>query len=64
MGKQDPRAGRNWYVLHTYSGYEDSVQQALEQRVESLGMQDYIFTVMVPVEKLFQNKENHGAGNQ
>ena len=51
MGKQDPRAGRNWYVLHTYSGYEDSVKQALEQRIESLGMQDYIFSVMVPKEK-------------
>ena len=51
MGKQDPRAGRNWYVLHTYSGYEDSVKQALEQRVESLGMQDYIFSIQVPKEK-------------
>src|SRR5437763_8200072 len=51
MGKQDPRAGRNWYVLHTYSGYEDSVKQALGQRVESLGMQDYIFNVEVPKEK-------------
>lgn len=51
MGKQDPRAGRNWYVLHTYSGYEDSVKQSLEQRIESLGMQDYIFSVQVPKEK-------------
>ena len=51
MAKQDPRAGRNWYVLHTYSGYEDSVKQALEQRCESLGMQDYIFSVQVPKEK-------------
>lgn len=51
MGKQDPRAGRNWYVLHTYSGYEDSVKQALEQRCESLGMQDYIFSIQVPKEK-------------
>jgi transcriptional antiterminator NusG len=51
MGKQDPRAGRNWYVLHTYSGYEDSVKQSLEQRTESLGMGDYIFRVEVPKEK-------------
>jgi transcriptional antiterminator NusG len=51
MGKQDPSAGRNWYVLHTYSGYEDSVKKALEQRIESLGMQDYIFGVVVPKEK-------------
>jgi transcriptional antiterminator NusG len=48
MGKQDPRAGRNWYVVHTYAGYEDSVKQSLEQRIESLGMQDYIFNIEVP----------------
>src|SRR3989338_7455698 len=58
MGKQDPRAGRNWYVLHTYSGYEDSVKQALEQRVESLGMSDYIFSVQVPKEKQLVFKRN------
>ncbi len=51
MGKQDPRAGRNWYVLHTYAGYEDAVAEALRQRTESLGMQDYIFNVLVPKEK-------------
>ena len=51
MGKQDPNAGRNWYVVHTYAGYEDSVKQALMQRVESFGMQNYIFAVEVPKEK-------------
>lgn len=38
-------------MLHTYSGYEDSVKQALDQRIESLGMSDYIFSVIVPKEK-------------
>ena len=38
-------------MVHTYAGYEDSVKQALEQRIESLGMQDYIFDVQVPKEK-------------
>ncbi len=51
MGKQDPSAGRNWYVIHTYSGYEDSVKKSLEQRSETLGMTDYIFQVVVPKEK-------------
>ncbi len=51
MAKQDPSAGRNWYVIHTYSGYEDSVKKSLEQRAETLGMKDYIFTVVVPKEK-------------
>lgn len=51
MGKQDPNAGRNWYVVHTYSGYEDSVCEAIKQRAETFGMQDYIFDVQVPKEK-------------
>jgi transcription termination/antitermination protein NusG len=51
MGKQDPTAGRNWYVVHTYSGYEDAVCESVLQRIESLGMQDYIFDVQVPKEK-------------
>ena len=52
MAKQDPRAGRNWYVLHTYAGYEDAVEKALRQRIESLGMHDYIFDIQVPKEKV------------
>jgi len=58
MPKQDPQAGQHWYVLHTYAGYEDAVKQALEQRTESMGMQDYIFTVMVPKEKQLVFKKN------
>ena len=51
MVKQDPRAGRNWYVVHTYAGYEDSVAQAITQRAEAMGMQDHIFHAEVPKEK-------------
>lgn len=51
MAKQDPNAGRNWYVVHTYAGYEDAVAASLKQRIESFGMQDYIFDVVVPKEK-------------
>ncbi|PJC37322.1 transcription termination/antitermination protein NusG [Candidatus Peregrinibacteria bacterium CG_4_9_14_0_2_um_filter_53_11] len=50
MAKQAPGTGRNWYVVHTYSGYEDAVREALLQRIESTGMQDYIFDVVVPKE--------------
>ena len=50
MPKQAPGTGRHWYVVHTYSGYEDAVREALLQRVESLGMQDMIFEVVVPKE--------------
>jgi transcription termination/antitermination protein NusG len=48
LAKQAKNTGRNWYVLHTYSGYEDAVKEALEQRIESCNMQDYIFQIMVP----------------
>jgi len=50
MAKQISQ-GKQWYVLHTYSGYEDTVVHNLQQRIESLGMDDKIFSVMVPKEK-------------
>lgn len=42
---------KRWYVLHTYSGYENRVKTNLEKRVESMGMQDKIFRVVVPEEE-------------
>ncbi|KRM69441.1 transcription termination/antitermination protein NusG [Apilactobacillus ozensis] len=39
---------KQWYVIHTYSGYENKVKMNLESRKESMGMQDYIFSVVVP----------------
>ena len=41
---------KSWYVVHTYSGYENKVKAHLEKRVESMGMQDKIFRVVVPEE--------------
>ena len=51
MAKQQVTNERRWYVLHTYSGYEDAVAKSLTQRIESLGMEEKIFNVMVPKEK-------------
>jgi transcriptional antiterminator NusG len=51
MAKQTQHHGRAWYVIHTYSGYEDNVSRNLIQRIESMDMQDMIFSVMVPKEK-------------
>ncbi len=52
---------KKWYVLHTYSGYEDKVKSDLLSRAQSMGMQDYIFRVMVPeqekVEKVRGKKQ-------
>lgn len=56
MAKQTSKYGRNWYVLHTHSGYEDTVARNLKQRIESLGMQDRIFNVIVPTEKKIKIK--------
>ncbi|WP_163528011.1 transcription termination/antitermination protein NusG [Halobacillus ihumii] len=39
---------KRWYVVHTYSGYENKVRANLEKRVESMGMEDKIFRVLVP----------------
>lgn len=50
MAKQTANLGRRWYVLHTYSGYEENVSRNLKQRIESLDMGDKIFDVMVPTE--------------
>jgi len=42
---------KNWYVVHTYSGYENKVKTNLEKRVETMAMQDKIFRVVVPEEE-------------
>ncbi|HRY62885.1 MAG TPA: transcription termination/antitermination protein NusG [Candidatus Paceibacterota bacterium] len=49
--KQELNTERNWYAVHTYAGYENAVARNLKQRIESLGMEDKIFNVIVPVEK-------------
>lgn len=47
---------KRWYVVHTYSGYENKVKTNLEKRVESMEMSDKIFRVVVPVEEVLENK--------
>ncbi len=48
---------RNWYVVHTYAGSEKKVKANIEQRIESMGMQDFIFNVLVPEEKAQEYKD-------
>jgi len=48
---------RFWYVVHTYSGYENKVKANLEKRVESMGMEDKIFRVIVPTEEVVEYKD-------
>jgi len=47
---------KHWYVINTYSGYEDNVAQALRQRIDSMDMNDRIFDVVVPKEKKVEIK--------
>lgn len=56
MPKQTSEFGKNWYAVHTYAGYEDAVARNLKQRIESMGMEDKIFQVLVPVEKKIKIK--------
>jgi transcription termination/antitermination protein NusG len=56
MAKQILNQGRRWYVLHTYSGYEENVEKNLKQRIESMDMEDKIFNILVPTEKKIKIK--------
>lgn len=56
MAKQQSTGERHWYAIHTYSGYENAVARNLKQRIESLGMEDRIFDVVVPTEKKIRVK--------
>lgn len=48
---------RAWYIIHCYSGYEQKVKYNLEQRIESMGMQDFIFQVVVPTVEEIEIKD-------
>ena len=54
---QESEDGRAWYVVHCYSGYENKVRHNLEQRIETMGMKDQIFDVVVPTEEEIEVKD-------
>ena len=56
MAKQQVGGDRNWYAIHTYAGYENAVARNLKQRIESLGVENQIFSVLVPTEKKIKIK--------
>lgn len=56
MAKQTLNQGRRWYVIHTYSGYEENVAQNLRQRIESMDMEDKIYNILIPIEKKIKIK--------
>ncbi|MDG1950512.1 MAG: transcription termination/antitermination protein NusG [bacterium] len=56
MAKQTANFGRRWFAIHTYSGYEENVSENLQQRIETMDMEDKIFSVLVPKEKKIKIK--------
>ena len=54
---EEPEDGRHWYVVHCYSGYENKVRHNLEQRIDTMGMKNKIFDVVVPTEEEIEVKD-------
>ena len=48
---------KKWYVLHTYSGYENKVKSNLEQRIEVMGLENNVFGIEIPTEMVTEIKE-------
>jgi transcriptional antiterminator NusG len=57
MDTQEHDDGRAWYVIHCYSGYEKKDRYNLEQRIESMGMRDRIFDVVIPTQEEIEVRE-------
>lgn len=57
--RQEKPADTEWYVIHSYSGYENKVEKNLRHRIESMGMQGKIFQVVVPTEEEVELKDGH-----
>lgn len=55
---------KEWYVVNTYSGHENKVKEKLLMRASSMGMEDYIFRVVVPEQKIVKEKENKKTGQK
>ncbi|MCJ7702883.1 MAG: transcription termination/antitermination protein NusG [Anaerolineales bacterium] len=55
--QQEESDERGWYVVHCYSGYEKKVRHNLEQRIETMGMKEKIFDVVVPTEEEIEVKD-------
>lgn len=54
---EEERQEKHWYVIHTYSGYENKVSANLERKVHSLGMENEIFRIVIPMEKEVEIKD-------
>src|SRR4029453_432258 len=49
-------ATKNWYIVHTYSGFENKVKEALEQRIQAYGLQDDVGEILIPTEDIVEKR--------
>jgi transcriptional antiterminator NusG len=49
-------ATKNWYIVHTYSGFENKVKEALEQRVQAYGLQEEVGEILIPTEDIVEKR--------
>ena len=49
-------ATKNWYIVHTYSGFENKVKESLEQRVQAYGLADEIGEILIPTEDIVEKR--------
>ena len=54
--KTDDGAQKNWYIVHTYSGFENKVKESLQQRVQAYGLQDEIGDILIPTEDIVEKR--------
>lgn len=52
-----PAAEKQWFVIHCYSGYEKKVEHSIRQRIETMGMRDRIFDVIIPIDQEIEIKD-------
>ena len=56
-GRKAGEPGKQWYIVHTYSGFEAKVKESLKQRVEALGLADMIEEILIPTEEVVEVRE-------
>jgi transcriptional antiterminator NusG len=56
QSRETPGKTKNWYIVHTYSGFEERVRQNLKQRIEAMGMADAFGEIRIPTETLVEMK--------
>ncbi|MCH7824749.1 MAG: transcription termination/antitermination factor NusG [Acidobacteria bacterium] len=56
LGDEEPDDGKQWYVIHTYSGYERKVKQSLEERIRTLELGDQVAELLIPTEDIVEMK--------